>query len=603
MKKSLALILLALSLMLGVAAVSSAAPAVKNKDTFVIAVTGAPNTLDPACAYDSASGEPMFQIYENLIAYPGEGTDKFEPMLATKVPTLGNKLISADGKTYTFPIRKNVKFHDGSPLTPEDVKYSFMRMILGNFSGGPQWMVIEPLFGVQSTLEIIGVKGSDASKLTSEQAKALYDKVDKAIEISGNNVVFHLANAYAPFMNILSHGGSWGAIISKTYVAKNGGWDGKADSWVKYYDLPKEKWTLFEAANGTGAYKLGKWDRNGLQIILERNDNYWRKKAKIKTCIIKQVSDINARKLMLQQGDADAIYVPVASMAQAQDIPDTKLVTHVPQNTMQFFMFIQNIDTKSNDLVGSGKLDGKGIPGDFFSDINVRKAFTFAFDHKTYIEQVLRGNSATPTDWMPNNLPFANKKPMYSFDLKKAEEYFKKAFDGQLWDKGFEFTVVYNTGNINRQIASEMVKANLAKINPKFKVNVLGMEFSNLLDARKEGRVPMYAMGWHNDFPDAHNFAMPILHSQGDYVPFNGKNAIELAKKEFDPLIDKGIKEPDAKKRAVIYNEISKKFVDYATCLMTMDGEVIHIYRNWLKGVRFNVMWPGEGYYFYELSK
>lgn len=603
MKKSLALFLLSFAMLLGMTVVSQAAPKVKNPDTFVVAVTGSPNTLDPACSYDSASGEPMFQIYENLISYPTSGTGTFSPMLATKVPTLENKLISADGKTYTFPIRRNVKFHDGSPLVPEDVKYTFMRMILGDFSGGPQWMLIEPLFGVQTTLEIIGAKGEDVKKLSAAQVKALYDKVDKAIEVKGWNVIFHLANPYAPFMNILAHGGSWGAITSKAFIIKNGGWDGKADSWTKFYDLPKEQWSLFEKANGTGPYKLTKWDRNGKQVILDRYEDYWRMMPKIKTCIIKQVSDMQARKLMLAQGDADAIYVPLSAVKQVEDIPDTKFVKHIPQNTMQFFMMTQTIDTRSNDMVGSGKLDGKGIPSDFFADVNVRRGLATAFDHKTYIDDVLYGLAGVPTDFMPNNLPFANKKQIYSFDLKKAEDYFKKAFDGELWEKGFQFTVVYNTGNINRQIACEMIKANLAKVNPKFKVEVRGMEFANILDMRKLARIPMYAMGWHNDFPDAHNFAMPILHSQGDYVPFNGQAAIDLSKKEFDALVDKGIREPDPKKREVIYNEITKRFIETVPCLMTMDAEVVHIYRTWVKGVRFNVMWPGEGYYFYELDK
>ncbi|MGB9615440.1 MAG: ABC transporter substrate-binding protein, partial [Fervidobacterium sp.] len=88
---------------------------------YVEATIGEPDTLDPHLAYDTASGEVLFNVYENLIAYKGRSVSEFEPRLATEVPTVKNGLIKDGGKTYVFPIRKGVKFHNGNPLTPEDV--------------------------------------------------------------------------------------------------------------------------------------------------------------------------------------------------------------------------------------------------------------------------------------------------------------------------------------------------------------------------------------------------------------------------------------------------------------------------------------------------
>ena len=121
---------------------------------FVFVGSGDAETLDPSKAYDTASSEIIFQYYENLLAYKEGSLDEFVPMLATEVPSVANGLISADGKTYTFPIRKGVKFHNGAELTPEDVEYSFERNILADPTGGPMWMLIEPLFGVATIKEI-----------------------------------------------------------------------------------------------------------------------------------------------------------------------------------------------------------------------------------------------------------------------------------------------------------------------------------------------------------------------------------------------------------------------------------------------------------------
>lgn len=114
-------------------------------NTLVDATIGEPDTLDPHLAYDTASGEVIYQVYENLIQYKGSSLNEFEPRLATEVPTVENGLIRDGGKTYVFPIRKGVKFHNGNDLTPEDVEYSFERALLYNPSGGPVW----GCFGIQ----------------------------------------------------------------------------------------------------------------------------------------------------------------------------------------------------------------------------------------------------------------------------------------------------------------------------------------------------------------------------------------------------------------------------------------------------------------------
>ena len=100
------------------------------------------DTLDPALAYDTASGEILQNVYETLVFYDGEATDKFVPVLAESWDT------SADGTVWTFHIRKGVKFHNGDEMTPSDVAYSFQRGLLQGGYVSPQWLLSEPFFGV-----------------------------------------------------------------------------------------------------------------------------------------------------------------------------------------------------------------------------------------------------------------------------------------------------------------------------------------------------------------------------------------------------------------------------------------------------------------------
>ena len=118
------------------------APTIKNPDNLVVGTTANTKSLDPAWAYDTASASVIFNVYDTLLAMNKDKTSEFVPDLATKWD------VSQDGKTYTFTIRKGVKFHNGEDLTPEDVAYSLQRGLMQDRSGGPQWIMLQPFFGL-----------------------------------------------------------------------------------------------------------------------------------------------------------------------------------------------------------------------------------------------------------------------------------------------------------------------------------------------------------------------------------------------------------------------------------------------------------------------
>lgn len=374
MNRKVWLILLVLTMVMGLGAGALAQP--PNPDRIVYAGIGGPETLDPHWAYDTASGEIIFAIYDNLIAYDGGSLEKFIPMLATEIPSAENGLISADGLNYTFPIRQNVKFHNGAVLTVEDVEYSFKRGMIFDRAGGPMWMLLEPLLGVDSiegiAKELTGVEnysdifvdGEVKDEYKEAMIKVFTDYVDKAVEIDGNNIVFHLAQAYSPFMNILAHGGSWSAIINKEWSIEQGAWDGKADTWWKYHDPQNEEDPLYRVTNGTGPFKLVRWVPEET-TMLERFDDHWRGPARLKEVVYQYINEWTTRKLMLQRGDADIVYVPVTNMNEVEDMEGVELTKEwdTMTNTVTNMPWMLNAEGNAN--LGSGKLDGEGIPPRF----------------------------------------------------------------------------------------------------------------------------------------------------------------------------------------------------------------------------------------------
>jgi peptide/nickel transport system substrate-binding protein len=101
-----------------------------------------------------------------------------------------------------------------------------------------------------------------------------------------------------------------------------------------------------------------------------------------------------------------------------------------------------------NPYIGSGKLDGNGIPSDFFSDVNIRKGFSYAFDWDTFISDVYKGEAVQSLEIPLPGMPgYDAAAPHYTMDLDKATAAFKastlKSADGKsVWDVGFRMQML-----------------------------------------------------------------------------------------------------------------------------------------------------------------
>ena len=185
---------------------------------------------------------------------------------------------------------------------------------------------------------------------------------------------------------------------------------------------------MHHITNGTGPYTMKSWEPSN-EFVFERFEGYWGPKPALQYAIFKYVPEWSTRKLMLVNGDVDSATIEDQYVKEMMEIPNLKMYK-LPQLAISCAMFCQKIDPTGNPYIGSGQLDGEGIPTDFFTDINVRKAFMHAFDREVYAEDVLQGISIVPSNPIVKGLPYSIDVPVYEYDLEKAAEYMQKAWDG-----------------------------------------------------------------------------------------------------------------------------------------------------------------------------
>jgi len=559
--------------------------AVKNPDTYVSVSFGDTDSLDPGWAYDTASLTVIFNVYEPLIFYEGGRMDRFVPFLSTAVPTLQNGLLSKDGKVYTFPIRQGVKFHDGTPLTAEDAAYSLQRFLLSDRDGGPSSLLLEPIFGLTSSRDD---KGNLILKFADLQ---------RAIQAKGNNVVITLKEPFGPFLSLMP---LWSFVVSKKTAIANGDWNGTAATMAKYNNPKKESMGFFEKANGTGPFKLERWDRAGRQIILARNGSYWRAPARLQRVVLRQVDEPATRILMVKAGDADSDGgVSRRELPQYEGDPNVKILDDLPTgvSTNPAFFFTVDIDCRGNPDCGSGRLDGNGIPSNFFSDVKVRQAFGYSFDFNTFLQDGYRGKATLAKGMIPLGMfGFNPKQEYFTFDRAKATAAFREAHGGQVWERGFKMTILYNAGNVTRELGSRILKDSIEALNPKFKIDIRGVTWSSFLAAMDAGKLPIFWIGWIADFPDPHNFAFHFFHSDGTF-PHSQK----FKNGEIDALVTLAVKETDVRKRQALYFQINQKYFELAPSIATVNAIGFRVQRTWVRGWYYNPIYPGT--YFYTIWK
>ena len=547
-----------------------------DKGTFIQTVFGEPGSLDPAWNYESAGNEVLSNVYDTLVFYDREQPSKFIPQLATGWDisedgtvytfTLREGVTFHEGGTMTatdvaYDIIRGVL--QGGGWSPQWLftepfygigVHDVAEVAVANIEEAGK------LEEVLDALKADGLVAEDAESVDPTDDRALLqaiaavapDEVAAVCTALGEAVVpddasmtvtMNLAQSWGPFIATLA--ASWGSIYPKDWAVSIGAWDGDCGTWQDYYSVDDETAPMAKLVNGSGPFKFDHWTP-GEEIVLVRFDDYWRTEpaweggptgpAALERVVIKQVNEWGTRFAMFQAGDTDFVSVPRENVSQVDplvgercDYNDATMdfdcaPTDSPEGPFRLFIghpganrtdafFIFDIDTEGgNPFVGSGELDGNGIPADFFSDIHVRKAFNYCFDFDAYISEALVGEAVQNVGFLlPGMYGYDPNGDKYSFDLDKCAEEMTLAWDGAVAEVGFRVQVGFNTGNVTRQTIAQILQQDFAQVDSKYSIEIIGLPWPSLLNQIRAKRVPIFISGWIEDLHDPHNWAQPFL--------------------------------------------------------------------------------------------
>lgn len=261
-------------------------------------------------------------------------------------------------------------------------------------------------------------------------------------------------------------------------------------------------------------------------------------------------------------------------------------------------------ETPANPYLGSNKLDGNGIPPDFFQDVHIRRAIAYCFDWQPIVDDVYMGEAVQSRSLvLPGMSGYDANAPFYTNDLEKCASEFKLADvdkDGipagedsdDVWSVGFRFQMLYNAGNSSRQTIAEVLQTNLSSVNDKFVVEVLGLPWPAFLAAQQAYRIPIFVAGWQEDIHDPQNWYQIFT------IGPNGKSQSlpEELEDRFQALIEQGVSITDPVERQAVYQQLNQLYFEEAAGLPLVTA-TSHIFeQKWVRGRIVNPIYPNVYY-------
>lgn len=319
-------------------------------------------SIDPAEMNDEASSLCVVNMYDPLL-YP-----KVEQQSMEAGPHLAEKWdISPDGTTYTFYLRKGVKFHDGTELDAEDVRFSMVRMLA--MKKGVSWLWSQVL------------------------------KPENVKVVEPHTVQFVLNEPYSPFLASLTQL----FIVNKDLIMKNI----KPGDFGEMGDYGTE--FLKNADAGSGPYCFEKWQR-GSELTMVKFPDYFKgwKPGQIDRVIYKLVPEEATVKMMLKSGEADMVnqWLTAETFSEFKKTPGI-VVAENPST--QLFHIAMNVQKKPTD------------------NKYLRLAVAHAFDYEQACRDIFGGavqaRGPVPLKVWGHN----DQVPQVTRDLAKAKEYLEKS--------------------------------------------------------------------------------------------------------------------------------------------------------------------------------
>ncbi|HHL2857387.1 TPA: oligopeptide ABC transporter substrate-binding protein OppA [Citrobacter freundii] len=431
--------------------------------------------------------------------------DLFEGLLISDVdgkpsPGVAEKWENKDFKVWTFHLRKDAKWSDGTPVTAQDFVYSWQRLANPNTAS--------PYASYLQYGHIVNIDDIIAGKkpITDLGVKALDDHT---FEVT-------LSEPVPYFYKLLVH--SSVSPVPRAAVEKFG-----------------EKWTQPANIITNGAYKLKDWVVNE-RIVLERNTNYWdNAKTVINQVtylpISSEVTDVNR----YRSGEIDMTYnnMPIELFQKLKkEIPNE---VHVDPYLCTYYYEINN----------------QKAP---FNDVRVRTALKLALDRDIIVNKVKNQGDLPAYSFTPPYTDGAKlvEPEWFKWSQEKRNEEAKKllAEAGYTAEKPLTFDLLYNTSDLHKKLA--IAAASIWKKNLGANVKLENQEWKTFLDTRHQGNYDVSRAGWCADYNEPTTFLNMVLSDSSN-------NTVHYKSPAFDKLIADTLKVTDEAQRSELYSKAEQQ--------------------------------------------
>jgi ABC-type transport system substrate-binding protein len=403
---------------------------------------GQPLTLDPAQTHGGPDGE-LGHIFSGLVTL--DQTMQVQPELAA------GWTVSDDGRTYTFYLRQNAQFHDGRPLTAQDIIYSWERAANPATGSDTAQTYLGDIEGVQEMLEG-----------TADHISGLRAIDDHTLEVRLREPVVY-------FLQKLAYPVAF--VVDRENVTA-GDWE--------------------HQPNGTGPFKLQTW-RDDELLVLARFDEYYLEPAAVQHIVINLGPGLSLARY--EQGENDLVGIGGADLERARD-PNS-----------DFYAALRTAVPLCTNTIG---LNNQLPP---FDDVRVRQAFNLALDKELLIETFANGNAIPASGALPPGMPGYRYQPErgYPYDPERARQLLAEAGYSDM----SQFpSLTYTTSGYGDVGAYDAAIITMWQENLGVTIKPQIIDPYLFFDALYGGDVGhIYDSGWCADYPDPQNFLDVLYHS------------------------------------------------------------------------------------------
>lgn len=463
---------------------------------FRMGIGAEPQDLDP----QSVNGMPEHRVISSLF----EGLVTEDPKDLHPVPGQAESWdISPDGLVYTFHLRANLRWSDGSPLTANDYLRSYRRML-------------SPAFGSEYSYLLWSVRGAEEfnkGTLTDFSAVGFSAPDERTLRVALKSPV--------PFLlNIIASHYAW-MPVPLDIIAKYGPVEERRSPWTRAGRLVSN-----------GPFLLKEWSPNQ-KIVVVRNPHYWdAATVKLDEIHFYPTDDIPAEERMFRTGQLHRTQeLPLAKIdTYRRDFPESLRIE--PYLAVSYYYF--------------------NVQREPFTDKRVRRALAMAIDRESIVKNVLRGDQ-TPAYALsyPGTAGYVPRARLEG-GVEEARRLLAEA--GYPEGKGFpKVELTYNSSDNNR-ILAEAIQQMLRK-NLGVEIQLVNQEWKVFRDSLRSHNFTLGRAGWVADYVDPHVF-LEIWASD------NGNNDGQYSNPEYDRLLRQALVAKNQEERYEIYQQLDAILVE-----------------------------------------